>query len=314
MIDGMSPSRTELAELERRLQAMLPEQYDDAAGVQPTPMRSAGLKYGDDGLVAWNTMWGSFCDLAMAGGPPHKGALLEPASDAQVKADPERYHDVVEEICRGIGLVTDLPSGPSPAPGWVRISCFGEGMSGWLLRAITMENVAVRAHGRMLDVPAGPAFRLEKEIKNVITVIAKTCHYWIDHTSPERKRTIAEMFATLAKATPLIEPAALDASVDRAAPESLQRRVVNRVHASTGLRPADHRYGNWAGFECANVANAIWMMRALVVSNVLSRREGTTLFVPVNVEQDPDGARVVHELTRVHQLAAAAGTASGRQA
>ena len=31
------------------------------------------------------------------------------------------------------------------------------------------------------------------------------------------------------------------------------------------------------------------MMRALVASNVLSRREGTTLFVPVNSVTDPTG-------------------------
>jgi len=30
-------------------------------------------------------------------------------------------------------------------------------------------------------LPAGPAFRLDKEIKNVITVVAKTHHYWTEH-------------------------------------------------------------------------------------------------------------------------------------
>jgi hypothetical protein len=29
--------------------------------------------------------------------------------------------------------------------------------------------------------PAGPNFRLEKEIKNVITVVAKTTHHWKAH-------------------------------------------------------------------------------------------------------------------------------------
>jgi hypothetical protein len=47
------------------------------------------------------------------------------------------------------------------------------------------------------------------------------------------------------------------------------------------------------------------MMRALVVSNVLSRREGVALFVPVNPVSDPDGHRVSGVLARIHRLAAA---------
>jgi hypothetical protein len=47
------------------------------------------------------------------------------------------------------------------------------------------------------------------------------------------------------------------------------------------------------------------MMRAMVVSNVLARREGTVLFVPVNPASDPDGTRVSTTLLRIHRLAAA---------
>src|SRR6188472_1553862 len=108
-------------------------------------MGSAGLKYDSDGKVAWDEIWGSFCDLAMAGGPPHKGMLLTPGTPAEIEARPERYGEVVEEICRGVTLVTDLPADASPVPGWCRIGCYSESMAGWLLRAITMENVAVRS-------------------------------------------------------------------------------------------------------------------------------------------------------------------------
>ena len=45
------------------------------------------------------------------------------------------------------------------------------------------------------------------------------------------------------------------------------------------------------------------MMRALVVNNVLSRREGTVLLVPVNPVSDPGGEAVVNTLVRVYQLA-----------
>ena len=44
---------------------------------------------------------------------------------------------------------------------------------------------------------------------------------------------------------------------------------------------------------------AVWMMRALVVSNVLSRREGVVLFVPVNPAIDPNGARVAEAVVRI---------------
>ena len=52
---------------------------------------------------------------------------------------------------------------------------------------------------------------------------------------------------------------------------------------------------------------AVWLMRALVVHNVLARREATTVFVPVNPQMDPDGTRVSAVLAHVQQLAAADG-------
>src|SRR5579871_3975068 len=118
----ISPATLEDAEaleaLEFRLKTILPDAYQNAdRRVEPTPMRSAGLKFGPDGKVAWNEIWGSFCDLAMAGGPPHKGALLEPGTTADIAADPARYGEVAEEICRGVTLATDLPAVPSPVDG-----------------------------------------------------------------------------------------------------------------------------------------------------------------------------------------------------
>jgi hypothetical protein len=66
--------------LETRLRILLPEQYQDCYDdIQPVSMGSAGLKFGNDGNVAWDEIWGSFCDLAMAGGPPHKAHFSNPA-------------------------------------------------------------------------------------------------------------------------------------------------------------------------------------------------------------------------------------------
>src|SRR5436190_16581349 len=129
------PQEVALATLEARLTALLPQEYQDAyEDVEPAPMGSAALKYAADGSVAWDEIWQSFCDLAMAGGPPHKGALLEPGSAAAIDDEPERYREVIAELCRGVGMVTGLPVDPSPHPGWIRVACDSEGMAGWLLR------------------------------------------------------------------------------------------------------------------------------------------------------------------------------------
>jgi sirohydrochlorin cobaltochelatase len=54
-------------------------------------------------------------------------------------------------------------------------------MALWILRAVVVENVCVRREGSVLYLLAGPAFHLDKEIKNVITVVAKTHHNWTEH-------------------------------------------------------------------------------------------------------------------------------------
>lgn len=294
--------------LEERVRAILPEEYQDSYDdVQPVAMRSAGLKYGIDGRVAWDAIWGSFCDLAMAGGPPHKGALLEPASPAEISAEPHRYSEVVDEICRGVTLVTGLGAERSPGPGWVRVSCTSEEMAAWLLRAIVMENVAARVSGAVLDLPAGPAYRLDKEIKNVITVIAKTCHYWTGHMWQAQHREIADLFAGMADAAPLIVPAS---STDDVAAHDLERaasEMARAIDAQTGLRVPDHHYRGWLGIECSSVRVAVWMMRLMVASNILSRREGSVLFVPVNPTADSGGETVVRCVKRIHGFAVARG-------
>ena len=277
MIDGAmrADDRRELEELDMRLRVLLPETYQDSyESLEPTPMRSAGLKYGPDGKVAWDQIWGSFCDLAMAGGPPHKGMLLEPGLPDGIHAEPARYQEVVAEICRGITLASELPAQPSPHPGWVSVDCYSETMASWLLRAIVMENVAARSNGRALLLPAAPDFRLDKEIKNVVTVIAKTTHYWMGHMSRAQKSAIADLFAKLSASSPLIEPADRD---------------------------------GWRDVECPSVTAAVWLMRAMVVNNVLARRQETILFVPDNPASDPHGVIVTRTVMLTHRLAAVRG-------
>ena len=276
--------RRELDELDLRLRLLLPETYqDNYESLEAKPMGSAGLKYGPDGRVAWDQIWQSFCDLAMAGGPPHKGTLLEPGRAEDIDAQRARYDEVVDEICRGIILASELPAQASPEAGWVSVDCYSETMASWLLRAIVMENVAARSRGREVMLPAAPHFQIDKEIKNVVTVIAKTTHYWTGHMSRAQKSAIADLFARMSSASPLIEP------------------------ADSPARPPAGGTGSWRGIECSSVKSAVWMMRAMVANNVLARREGAMLFVPVNPASDPGGVIVARTVIMVHRLAAVRG-------
>jgi sirohydrochlorin cobaltochelatase len=167
--------------------SVLPPRYRGDRAVSAAPMAAAELIYDAEGRVAWDRMWrldepGSpFCELALAGGPPHRGELLEPVTPDVVQADQEGYTRVLSELLRGIHMTTGLRAIMSRAPGWIGVQCTSEEMAIWLLRAIVVENISVRREGSRLFLPAGPQFRLEHEIRNVITALAKTHHYWQEH-------------------------------------------------------------------------------------------------------------------------------------
>lgn len=160
---------------------VLPPIYQRGKLVSAAPMGSAPMTFAPDGQVAWDQMWGAYCDLALAGGPKHRDTVLEPGSPEAIAADPESHARVLAELERGLRLVSGLPVEPSPVPGWVDVRCDSDEMARWLMRAIAVENVSVRRDGALLSLPAGPSYRLDKEIKNVVTVVAKTCHYWQEH-------------------------------------------------------------------------------------------------------------------------------------
>ncbi|MFO0501947.1 MAG: hypothetical protein ACK527_07075, partial [Acidobacteriota bacterium] len=118
----MTSSPSSYDDLQLRIKTILPATYRDCyESVQPVSMGSAGLKFTPDGQVAWNEIWTTFCDLAMAGGPPHKGKLLLPATPAAIAADPARHQQVLAEIFRGVALVAEIPVHAYPHTGWVRI-------------------------------------------------------------------------------------------------------------------------------------------------------------------------------------------------
>lgn len=152
------------------------------------PMASAPLKYLPDGLVDWGNMWDSFCALAQEGGPPHRGTMLYAQEDADTRS--ESYRSVVNEISRGIYAVSGLIASPAES-GWIAVQCASASMASWLCEAIEQENVQARSDGSMLLLPMGETYTLKGEIKNVITVVAKTTHYWQEHLPLEVKYTLA---------------------------------------------------------------------------------------------------------------------------
>lgn len=303
----MTADSIALQQLQHRLRELLPPEYQDSYELMaPVSMGSAALQFGTDGQVAWDRIWGSFCDLAMAGGPPHRGSLLEPADRAAIAANHGRHAEVGREICRGIAMVTGLRADPLPEDGWVRVDCESEPMAQWLMRAITMENVAVRVEGASIDLPAAPSYRLAREVKNVVTVVAKTAHYWTGHMSRSQQLRVADLFTQMELESPLLAPARSHAGND---PEPLTSEIGERLRALTGMTPAESRYRGWVGLHTTGVRAAVWMMRLMVTMNIVSRREDEVLFLPVDPGIDPLGARVVAATASVFRYARARGVA-----
>jgi len=172
-------------DIEAQIEALLPPRYKNGTSADASPMPAADLKYNADGDVAWGDMWEDFCDLALAGGPAHRDALLEPVDPALIKLNPSGYATTLDELKRGLALVTNLPVVKSKSPGWIGITCDSEEMAIWLLRAIVVENVFARREGTTLLLPAGPHFQLSDQIKSIITVVAKTNHYWQEHIAAQ---------------------------------------------------------------------------------------------------------------------------------
>jgi len=144
------------------------------------PMASAPFVLREDGRPDWGAMWGSFCELALYGGPPHRGPdnpLRAPDGPGDVVMSDR---SILDEMRRGIWETTGLYAEPA-GPGWLAVTCESRRMAAWLCATIILENVDARIEEDRLLVPAGPGYRLEDEVKSIITVVAKTHHYWQAH-------------------------------------------------------------------------------------------------------------------------------------
>ena len=153
---------------------------DEVAPAPQTTMSSADFVWLEDGRPDWGSMWQSFCELALFGGPPHRGedSALRHVLDTRALAED---FDPVGEIRRGIFETTGLYAEPADEDGWLAVTCESTKMAAWLAAAIILENVDARFDEERLLVPASPSFALKDEVKSVITVLAKTHHYWLEH-------------------------------------------------------------------------------------------------------------------------------------
>jgi sirohydrochlorin cobaltochelatase len=139
-----------------------------------------------DGRPDWGAMWTTFCDLALYGGPPQRGAEQALRAPGPGEAAAGSTPETLAELARGIQETTGLSAEPA-GPGLLAVRCESARMAAWLCAAIILENVEARLDGDRLLLPAGPDFRLEDQVKSVITVVAKTHHYWREHLETGRR-------------------------------------------------------------------------------------------------------------------------------
>jgi len=144
------------------------------------PMSSAPFLWRRDGRPDWGSMWTTFCELALYGGPPQRGPESPLRAPTAPPADSDR--EMLAEMQRGIWETTGLYA-ESVEPGWLSVTCESPTMAAWMCAAIILENVDARVEEERLVLPAGPDYRLKDEVKSIITVVAKTHHYWEAHVA-----------------------------------------------------------------------------------------------------------------------------------
>jgi hypothetical protein len=296
-------AQQELDALNERIRNLLPEQYVHCyESVPASSMGSAKLIFRSDGTVAWDEIWTSFCHLALAGGPPHRGQLLPAVPATIAQQNLEKTQEVATEIERGIFLAADLRSADGLPPGWVGARCTNEIMAAWMTRAVVAENIFARQSGNILLLPAGPEFRLEKEIKNVITAVAKTRHYWSFH-APDTERALAsKLFQSELSTTPTFATATAD-EIEQDLPRfnSMVSDFKHQLTMVTGLETVASKDPGWLGLKCDQEDITIWLMRAAIAENVIARREEFNLFLPLspNLASDQRLERFMEVVQRI---------------
>lgn len=276
----MNINKSDLDCLDERINALLPPQYQHCYGsVSPNSMGSATLVFDPDGRVAWDRIWTSFCDLGLAGGPPHRGQLLEETLPTANEAEAQKRRAVVEELQRGIRLTTGLIAKPFSSNPWICVECNSQAEATWLQFAVVAENVSARREGKCLLLPVGEHFRDTKEVKNIVVALAKSWHYWSGHLTGSQKRAFQDV--------EIVEPAGKEWILSHGeeyakAKSGLIEGIRDQVDWPIDSNRDFGRYFGWLGIECPDPMVAGWLMRAMVIEGVQVRREETMLYLPVS--------------------------------
>jgi hypothetical protein len=159
--------------------------------IQPSknvPMSSAPFIYDSDGKPAWDKMWDAYCNLAAEGGPPHRGEMLRSKGTAN-NFNSDQYKYAVSEIERAFGQIIPYKF-ESTNNGYIKVTLKNKNMAKWFSDIINKENVECQVKDADIFLPVNDDFTLEKEIKNVVTVMGKAFHYWSRHRNWFEKLSI----------------------------------------------------------------------------------------------------------------------------
>lgn len=157
--------------------------------IKNAPMKSAPLAYESNGEVAWDKMWDSYCYLAKEGGPPHRDTVLKGRKENN-DFDSKNYKDAVIEILRAYKLLVPYKSYEKDSKGWIIVKLYSKNMAAWYADIINSENIECKQYGKEIHLPVNDDYSLEKEIKNLVTVLGKAYHYWKLHKTTTEKLLI----------------------------------------------------------------------------------------------------------------------------
>lgn len=202
--------------------------------------------------------------------PASPRKFLGPPNPSAISKDPEKSKAIASEIMRGIQLTTGMKASIDEHFNWVLLECESETMAAWMHRAIVAENVFADHLGNVVRLPSGPAFRIEKEIKNVIVCVAKTWHYWDGHMSESEKAKAGKVIND----APLITPTlASTIEITAAVYAKAVIETVKTVGAALKFESKSAVEYGWVGFECPDEKSAAWFVRAIIACNILARRK-----------------------------------------
>ena len=143
----------------------------------PEYMKAAEIIYDQNGNPEWNKMWNSFCNLAAEGGPSHRDNLHRISF-------PEKnfvYDETIKnEIARGLRLLNANVKEINNK-GEIYIDLIFPNKAKWFRNIIDLENVAAKQKGKYLILPWSGNYKIDKEVKSLMTVWGKASHYWREH-------------------------------------------------------------------------------------------------------------------------------------